>query len=311
MLRRTATYIRRFRWLLAAAIVAAIVVAVLAGRHGTEVTATRAVTGPLLLRIAASGLVEAESADLSFAAAGHISAIDAEEGQQVSRSQALAWLEPIGAAPTAMDIGDVIRAPDAGVVVEIYLRVGATVTPGQPVLRVVRAAGRWVTAFIDSEDAAGVRPGQKLRCRAGGYLSRPWDLVVRSVGREAVPRRDLLGSSRQVRVRCDPVAPAFPIAPGTEVDVDGEVSLAHEALLIPAAAVVREGPHDWVWLVDGSHARRREVRLGPNNFDLVQVLSGLQAGQAVVTHGKTGLRDGQMVRVSWERPPTESSAGER
>jgi multidrug efflux pump subunit AcrA (membrane-fusion protein) len=122
--------------------------------------------------------------------------------------------------------------------------------------------------------------------------------VVRAVGKEALPRQNLQGSARQVRVRCQPVNPAFPIPPGTEVDIDGDVPLAADAVLVPTNAVVRDGPHDYVWAADGSRVHRREVEIGPNNFDLIQVHSGLAAGETVVTEGKQGLAEGDRARAT-------------
>jgi RND family efflux transporter MFP subunit len=205
---------------------------------------------------------------------------------------------PLRLAPGALGVGDVIQAPYDGTVVTIYERTGAVVSPGQPVLRLVAAHAPWVTVFVEAEDAALLRPGQRLQCRAGGYLSRAWELRVEQVGREAVPRPDLPGSARQVRVRCAVLEPAFPLAPGAEVDVDGSLPVLDSALLLPATAVVHEGEEEWVWLVDEQGAvRRRPVRLGPNNFELIQIREGLQPGETVVVHGKEGLEEGQRVRA--------------
>lgn len=192
---------------------------------------------------------------------------------------------------------DVIQSPYDGTVVNIYRREGSVVAPGEPVIRLVSTGKPWVTAFVDSEDASYIRRGTTLQCRAGGYLSEPWDIVVRAVGREAVPRQDLAGSARQVRLRCDPVSPAFPLSPGTEVDIDGEVPLVGSAVLIPTSAVVREGARDWVWILESDRVHRREVRLGPNNFHLIQIVDGVRPGDQVVVHGKEGLSDGQRVKA--------------
>ena len=291
--------LRRHRLLLLVVVAAiAVLAAFLARPRGHRVLVADAFVGTLDLRIAASGLVEADGADLSFAGNGRITSIAVEEGQAVSRSQALAWLEPVGSLPGADGVVDAIRAPYDGTVVDIYLRAGSVVVAGQAVLRIVSSEGTWVTAFIESEDAMQLQPGQRLRCRAGGYLSRPWGVVVRAVGKEALPRQNLQGSARQVRVRCQPVNPAFPIPPGTEVDIDGDVPLAADAVLVPTNAVVRDGPHDYVWVADGSRVHRREVEIGPNNFDLIQVHSGLAAGETVVTEGKQGLAEGDRARAT-------------
>ncbi len=289
---------KRRKWLIAiVAAVLVVLVVLVARRGGHQVMVTKASVGSLNLRIAASGLVEAGSTDLAFESTGKIVNLYVQEGDVVDRSEILARIEPIGTVPGVPGGSDVIQAPYDGTVVDIYFRAGTVVAPGQPVLRVVSAAPPWVTAFIDSEDATHIKPGHRFRCRAGGYLSEPWEIVVRAVGEEAVPRRDLPGSSSQVRVRCEVLNPAFSLTPGTEVDIDAEVPLVQNAVLIPVAAVAHDGPDNWVWVVEDERARRREVELGPNNFDRIQIRAGLRPGDVVVVQGKQGLSDGQPVKA--------------
>ncbi len=291
-------WIRRRRWYLLAAIVLIALAAIVLARGGRpEVATAEARVGPLYLRIAASGLVENESADLAFQAGGKMVRLYVREGDRVAATDLLARASALPGLQGASGTGDVIQAPYDGTVVSIYLREGAIAGPGQPVLRLVSAGEPWVTAFIDGEDAIHLSPGQRLECRARGYLSEPWEIIVRAVGREAVPRLDLPGSSRQVRVRCDVADRAFPLAPGTEVDVDARVVLADDAVLIPAAAVMDQGGDEEVWVVTDGAVHARQVELGPNNFDLVQIREGVEPGDRVVVSGKEGLEEGQRVNT--------------
>ncbi len=303
-------WIKRRKWyILVVAILLGVSVAGWHGARGHEVRVAEAYAGPLELRIAASGMVEQDSSDLAFQSAGEIVNLYVAEGDSVHKSDLLARLAPIGVPLRALGGADTIQAPYDGTVVDIYLRKGSVVAPGQPVLRLVSAKRPWVTAFISSEDAAYMKPGDKLRCRAGGYLSEPWELVVRAVGKEAVTRRDLPGSSRQVRVRCDVVDPSFPLAPGTEVDIDGLIRPVAHATLIPTAAVLHTGTRDSVWVVERNRVHRRDVELGPNNFEFVQIRRGLQPGERVVVQGKEGLREGRKVQAKPLPETTENPAG--
>ena len=301
-------WLKRHKWLAIGSALAVVIAGGVAWSRARppEVAVAQAYQGPLTLRIAASGLVEARSADLAFRGSGRLSELRVREGDPVERGEALAWMEPVGATPDMLGVADAIQSPYDGTVVEIYRRIGAVVAPGEPVLRVVAGEKPWVTAFIESEDAVHLKVGQKLQCRAGGYLSEGWEVAVRAVGREAVPRQGLTGSSRQVRVRCEATAPGFPLPAGTEVDIDGELPLLQDALLIPATAVVHDSTQDRVWLIEGSVAHARDVQVGANNFDLIEVRSGLEPGDTVVVSGKEGLRDGQRVRTTAMPPMTAS-----
>jgi len=303
-------WIRRHKYLMGAVLVllALGVGGALRGRH-PEVEVTSAATGALTLPLAASGLVEGKSADLGFLSAGRIAEIYVREGEAVTQSQLLARLMPVATPGEGSGVGDVIQAPYHGNVVTIYERQGAAVSPGQPVLRVTAAGAPWVTAFVEAEEAAYLHRGHRLQCGAGGYLSQAWELQVEEVGKEAVPRPDLPGSSSQVRVRCRVMSPAFPLAPGATVDVDAEIPLLDDVLLIPAAAVTHEDARDRVWVAEEGRVRRREIEVGPNNFDLVQVRRGLAAGEVVVVHGKDDLTEGQRVRTRLMPPMTPAARG--
>lgn len=291
--------VRRYRYLLLAAVVAAALLVLNAVRGRLpQVEVAPAQYGSLTLPVAAAGLVEARAADIGFKETGRIVEVYVEEGARVRRDQLLARILPgASLAPAGGDLGDVIQAPWHGSVVVVYRRAGAVVQPGEPVLRLVETGAEWVTVFIEAEDAVYLQPGHSLYCRAGGYLSQPQRIVITDIGREAVPRPDLPASSRQVRVRCQPADPAFSLPPGTEVDVDGEIPLLSRGLLIPAAAVVHEGVSHFVWVVSADNTvGRREVKIGPNNFDRIAITSGLKAGEHVAVSGKDQLREGRRVR---------------
>jgi multidrug efflux pump subunit AcrA (membrane-fusion protein) len=277
-----------------------------------EVKVATVSAGDLTLRIAASGIVEAVSDDLAFEAQGVIAEVYVQEGQRVAANEALARLEssrdPFTGRPSVN--AGVITAPYPGTVVEVYHRDGALAAMGTPILRIVKDDSRWVTAFINSDDAVQMRPGMHLVCRAGGYLSPGWDLAVVKVGKEAVPRRDTPGSSRQVRVRCEPTQEGFPLVAGTEVDVDGEVPLVENVLLVPAGAVRHDGDRDLVWVVEAGQVSKREVILGPNNFEKVHIREGLAAGDKVVVEGLEDLSEGQRVEMVAYTEPSGEAVGE-
>ncbi len=257
--------------------------------------------GDLILDILTSGEVEGDASDLSFNQSGAITALYVREGEAIDEGQPLARIEVAFELGRTYGSVDVIAAPYAGYVVKIHQRLGSVVQASQPVLRVVRRGGVWVTAFVDAEDASYVRPGQPFVCRSGGYLARPWDLRVESIGREAVPRENLPGSANQVRIRLQPTQPEFALPVGAEIEVDGKVPIATDELIVPAAAVSRRDGRSYVWLNVAGRAVETEVRTGPNNFRELVIERGLNPGDEVVVSGKTGLEDGALLRATpWD-----------
>jgi RND family efflux transporter MFP subunit len=73
------------------------------------------------------------------------------------------------------------------------------------------------------------------------------------------------------------------------------------AIMIPTTCVVRDRERAYVFVVDGGRARRRDVKVGIEVGEKVQVVSGLSAGEMVVVSGQERLYDGAPVRITRKR----------
>ena len=73
------------------------------------------------------------------------------------------------------------------------------------------------------------------------------------------------------------------------------VELHRDALLVPAAALVREKAAGFLFLLTDGKANRVPVKYGFNDGSHVEILDGLPAGARVVIPGKIALTPGQAV----------------
>jgi len=83
-----------------------------------------------------------------------------------------------------------------------------------------------------------------------------------------------------------------------------------DAVVIPEEALVVGADESHVFLVDGEHARRVPVRTGRRTAGLVEVVSGLSAGDRVVVAGHLKLR-GERPRINPIMPPPAPAASAR
>jgi RND family efflux transporter MFP subunit len=185
-----------------------------------------------------------------------------------------------------------LKAPFAGTVTRVYVRQGATVSPGVPVLTVAGPA-RWVTAEVDEADVGKVRVGQEARVSADAYPGLRLTARVTQVAGQVETRP----GSRVVRVRLDLSQP-LPLRVGTGVDVDVVLRTVRGALLVPVESVVSAADGgNQVYVIEGGVVRVRQVRTADRNEDTVVVADGLQEGDLVAVAEPGKLRDGQRVRV--------------
>jgi HlyD family secretion protein len=156
-------------------------------------------------------------------------------------------------------------------------------------------------AVIDvlSGDAPRIAAGAAVQLSTGRDQPQLAGQVAR-VDPVAFTKTSALGIEEQ-RVNVVVVLQTTPQAPqtlgdGFRVDARITVSAQDGALLVPSAALVRQGEGWQVFVVEGGKARARAVTFSDRNADSAWVKDGLKAGETVVLYPGSGMQDGQPVR---------------
>lgn len=179
------------------------------------------------------------------------------------------------------------------------LEVGAPVAAGGVLLTVTDVSALSLTASVDETDVLLVRPGVPGDVELDAAPGATYPATVRSV--DLQPTTSSRGGvSYQVRLAlaagrtADGRAAPTP-RPGMSAVVRLRVRTAKDAVTVPAAAVVRDGARDAVWVAEGGRAHRRAVELGAQGDITVQVTSGLAVGDPVVVRGADRVAEGRQV----------------
>jgi len=90
---------------------------------------------------------------------------------------------------------------------------------------------------------------------------------------------------------------AAKVPAGTFVQVDIAAEQHTNVVLVPVAAIVREGEETAVFITDGKTAHRRAVKTGLSDAAQIEILSGVNAGDMVIVDGQAGLPDEAMVTM--------------
>ena len=170
-----------------------------------------------------------------------------------------------------------VRAPAAGVVTERDVEPGDVVQPGRPVLVVARDGETQLSVQPDEKNLAQLRLGQPATASADAFPDRAFPARVAYIS----PAVDL--SRGTVEVKLDVKDPPPFLRPDMTVSVNVETGRDGEALVLPAAAVRDAARDPWVLVVRGGKTERQPVKLGIRGDGVVQVLSGLTTGEAVVS----------------------------
>jgi multidrug efflux system membrane fusion protein len=184
-----------------------------------------------------------------------------------------------------------IQAPFPGIVTTKSVEPGNLAIPGVPLLTIERDSYR-LEAAVEESKLTTIKLGQLVFVTLDG-INRRFDARVS----EIVPAVD--ATSRTYTVKID-----VPAVPTLRSGLFGRAVFrvgARPVLAIPWAAVTEHGQLQSVFAVDGDVARTRLITVGQKADHQVEVLSGLSAGEKVVSPVPQGLSDGARIEVNRER----------
>ncbi len=202
-----------------------------------------------------------------------------------------------GAARLSADAFNAAAAPAPVVGVDGVVPVGGRVTAGTPVLTVVDLSDLGLVADVDETDVLLLTTGLAATVELDAVTGASYPARVRAV--DVLPTASARGGiSYRVRLSLaagryadgrDAPAPR----PGMSAVVRLRVREATDAVAVPAAAVLSTDGGDTVWAVRDGRAERVPVTVGVQGQDLVEIVSGIPAGQSVVVRGADQVRVGQ------------------
>lgn len=196
-----------------------------------------------------------------------------------------------------------LKSPVDGQVIKLHLDSASPVTAGQHLLEIGDIAA--VEAVIDvlSSEVQQIAPGAPatLTLTTG---AQPLPGHVTRIEPVAFTKVSALGIEEQrVNVIVDldtTTAQAQRLGDGFRVDARITVSSQDGALLVPSAALVRDGTAWRVFVVEGQRAVARAVTLRERNADLAWITSendGVREGEQVLLYPGSTIADGQAVKV--------------
>ena len=173
-----------------------------------------------------------------------------------------------------------LTAPSAGVVAELGVREGVAVAPGTTLFRIAGLDRVWAVAEIQEFQAGRVAPGRKVRATLQADASQAFSGELK----EIVP--EVSATTRTLKARFELDNREGRLTPGMllRLEVAGPRSVR---LLVPSEAVIRTGKRAVVIVrkEDGGF-EPRDVSLGVDLGEDVEVLQGVAEGDRVVTSGQ-------------------------
>lgn len=209
---------------------------------------------------------------------------------KATEAQVNAQLAQAGAARTQTGF-HIVRAPYAGTVADVPVTLGDMAMPGRALVTLYDPTALRVTAAVPQTALAPTVAGNGLPAKAelpGLPAASQWPATVRT---QVLPTVDASTHTAQVRVDLPPDLAGATPGMFARVWIASKGPLASASISVPASAIVRRSELTTLYVLStDNRPLLRQVRLGRNTGDTVEVLSGLNDGERVVTEPQLAAR---------------------
>ncbi len=184
-----------------------------------------------------------------------------------------------------------VRTPISGIVSARMVKIGNLVNLHQAMFTVHNFDPLLAVIFVPERELSALQPGQRV------------ELAL-----DALAEQNFVGELARISPVVDPATGTFKVTieindpdPRLKPGMFGRVSVVYDerpdAITIPREALVVEDRERYVYRVQGDRAQRVDVEVGYSTGDMVEVRSGLEPGQQVVTAGKGSISNDTLLDI--------------
>jgi multidrug efflux system membrane fusion protein len=177
-------------------------------------------------------------------------------------------------------------APEDGLVMRRDGEVGELIPANQPVFWMSCCAPLRISAEVDEEDIALVKPELPVLIRADAFPGQTYNGKISSI----TPKGDAVSRSYRVRIG---IEGETPLMTGMTAETNIIISETKDALLVPASAIKNKT----VWIVQDGKLAQREVETGAETPSVSQIVSGLTEEDVVLSSPREGLKEGASANI--------------
>ena len=187
-----------------------------------------------------------------------------------------------------------VRSPVAGTIIERTVSAGAVVTPSDSLYVISDLRSLWVIAQVPEQHLSSLRSGLTVEVSVRAYPDKTFPARITTIGDALDPE------TRTVEVRCELNNPGRQLKTEMFATLIIHTGGSREAVVAPLEALQNVDGEEVLFVPEGRVSFRvRRVRVGRHSDSVVEIVSGLQAGEKVVVSGafrlKSELLKAQMI----------------
>lgn len=183
-------------------------------------------------------------------------------------------------------------APFSGVIGKKSAESGENVLPGQPIYTLLKIEDVKIKVSVPEKEIADILKNQRTQIEVPALRDVSYEGMIEERGVVADP----ISHSYTVRIRVH--NPASELLPGMVCKVSVAADNSRKVMfVVPSQCVQTSADKRFVWCIVNGQAVRRNVETGKFTPHGVEILSGLQGGEEIVTEGYQSLYDGATLKI--------------
>ena len=183
-----------------------------------------------------------------------------------------------------------VQSDGQGFVSRILLNPGASVNPATPIMAIVDIDSVKAVMAVDELKIRFVRVGMAVQLKMAAYPDEAFTARVTAISPVANPQ------TRAIDIEITVPNPGYRLKPGMYAEME-MVQNRRSGLVLPIAAVVDRGGQKFAFSVVADRARMMPVVTGAISGDEIEIVSGLQGNETIVSSGADRLENGDRLNV--------------
>lgn len=268
------------------------------------VNVTSAIEGQITDYLELSGDIRAKTSVAVIAeVGGEITQLFVDLGQRVGRNARIVEIDP--SRPGQRFETNIVRAPIAGTIVQIPAQVGMNVGIGTSVVHISQTDDLEIVTRISERNVSRVSLGQAARLSFDAFPDTVFDAFLSEISPTLDPITRTLTIKLVLRGE-----QGKDIRPGMYATIR-LITEQKQGVVLPSLVLVKRFGKDLVYVViNDETVEEREVQVGIEIDNKIEILNGVFPGERVVYQGQTLLANGVSVRVINQVDFLQGSEGE-
>ena len=186
----------------------------------------------------------------------------------------------------------VVKSPTKGIISAVRTEEGEILSPGQPIITVIDIDQLYLEVSVTAATMSRLNKGDKVRIIPEAVRDEELSAEIDSISPEADP------ASKNFPVKMLLKNPEHKIKPGMFADAVFSVQSADNTLVLPISAIIAfDSPDPYVYVVEDNQPVRKDIQIGIISDNLVEILSGIDEDDQVISRGQNRLTNGEEVEV--------------